>query len=56
MIALGILKHLDIGGYAVDSPDSIHLQIEAMKIAFDEARRHIADPNNMRIAGLVPVL
>ena len=50
LIALGILKHLDIGGYPVDSPDSIHLQIEAMKIAFANARRHIADPDSMRIA------
>jgi gamma-glutamyltranspeptidase/glutathione hydrolase len=49
LIALGILKHLDIGNYAVDSADSIHLQIEAMKIAFAEAHRHIADPASMQI-------
>ena len=50
LIALGILQHLDIGNYAVDSADSIHLQIEAMKIAFAEANRHIADPASMQIA------
>ena len=49
LIALGILRHLDIGNYAVDSADSIHLQIEAMKIAFAEANRHIADPASMQI-------
>ncbi len=49
LIALGILRHLDIGDYAVDSADSIHLQIEAMKIAFAEANRHIADPASMQI-------
>ncbi len=50
LIALGILRYLDIGDYPVDSADSIHLQIEAMKIAFGEANRHIADPASMQIA------
>jgi len=50
LIALGILRHLDISRYPVDSADSIHLQIEAMKIAFAEANRHIADPDSMEIA------
>jgi gamma-glutamyltranspeptidase/glutathione hydrolase len=49
LIALGLLRHLDVGKYAVDSPDSIHLQIEAMKIAFAEANRHISDPTTMRV-------
>jgi len=44
LIALGILKQLDIESFPVDSPDSLHLQIEAMKAAFAEAGRHIADP------------
>lgn len=47
LIALGILKHFDIAQYPVDSADSLHLQIEAMKIAFAEAHRHIADPEYM---------
>jgi gamma-glutamyltranspeptidase/glutathione hydrolase len=49
LIALGILRHLEIGQYPVDSADSLHLQIEAMKIAFVEAYRHIADPASMEI-------
>jgi gamma-glutamyltranspeptidase/glutathione hydrolase len=49
LIALGLLRHRDIANYAPDSPDSIHLQIEAMKIAFAEAHRHIADPLCMDI-------
>ncbi len=44
LIALGILQHLDLAQYPVDSADSLHLQIEAMKLAFAEAHRHIADP------------
>ncbi len=44
LIALGILGHFDIVRYPVDSADSVHLQVEAMKLAFAEAHRHIADP------------
>jgi len=47
LIALGILREFDLGRYPVDSADSIHLQVEAMKIALAEAYRHIADPNAM---------
>ena len=44
LIALGILEHLAIDQYPVDSADSLHLQIEAMKMAFAIAGPHIADP------------
>jgi gamma-glutamyltranspeptidase/glutathione hydrolase len=44
LIALGILRHRDIRNYPVDSAESVHLQIEAMKIAFAEAHAHISDP------------
>ena len=47
LIALGILSCHGIQQYPVDSADSIHLQLEAMKIAFAEAHGHIADPDNM---------
>jgi gamma-glutamyltranspeptidase/glutathione hydrolase len=47
LIALGILRYHDIPKYPVDSADSVHLQIEAMKTAFAEAHRHIADPDYM---------
>jgi len=49
LIALGILQHFDLAQYPVDSADSIHLQVEAMKLAFAEAHRHIADPAWMDI-------
>jgi gamma-glutamyltranspeptidase/glutathione hydrolase len=49
LIALGLLRHRDIQKYSVDSADSVHLQIEAMKIAFAETHRHIADPAYMGI-------
>ncbi|MBN1875646.1 MAG: gamma-glutamyltransferase family protein [Anaerolineae bacterium] len=49
LIALGILRYLNLAQYPVDSADSIHLQVEAMKIAFAEAHRHIADPAWMEV-------
>ena len=50
LIALGILKHHDVGQYEVDSADSLHLQIEAMKLAFADAYRYIADAQTMDIS------
>ena len=50
LIALGILRYHDIKKYSVDSADSVHLQIEAMKIAFAEAHRHISDPEYMLVS------
>lgn len=49
LIALGILGHLDIDSLPIDSPDSIHMQIEAMKAAFAIARPNIADPAWMTV-------
>jgi gamma-glutamyltranspeptidase/glutathione hydrolase len=49
LIALGVLRHRDIRNYPLDSADSIHLQVEAMKIAFADAHRHIADPSSMKV-------
>jgi gamma-glutamyltranspeptidase/glutathione hydrolase len=49
LIALGILRHFDMGQYPVDSAESVHLQIEAMKMGFAEAHRHIADPRFMQV-------
>jgi gamma-glutamyltranspeptidase/glutathione hydrolase len=49
LIALGILEHLDIASLPVDSADSLHLQIEAMKLAFADIYEYVADPASMRI-------
>ncbi|MEO1130263.1 MAG: gamma-glutamyltransferase family protein, partial [Planctomycetota bacterium] len=42
LIMLGILRHFEVG--AVDSVESLHLQIEAMKLGFADGNRYIADP------------
>jgi gamma-glutamyltranspeptidase/glutathione hydrolase len=49
LIALGILRHLAPGRFAVDSAESLHLQIEAMKHAFSDAFRHVGDPACMEV-------
>jgi gamma-glutamyltranspeptidase/glutathione hydrolase len=50
LVALGILRRLPVGRHGPEHPDTVHLQIEAMKIAFAECREHLADPERMRIA------
>ncbi len=44
LIALGILLRHDLALLPVDSAKSLHLQIEAMKLAFADAHRYVADP------------
>ena len=49
LIALGILRELDLRSLAPDSLESQHLQIEAMKLAFADAYRYVSDPSTMEI-------
>ena len=49
LIALGILEQFDVSSFPVDSADSLHLQIEATKMAFADARRFVADMDWMDI-------
>ena len=49
LIALGILAHFDLSDYPVDSIESFHLQIEAMKLALADIRQHLADPAHMTV-------
>lgn len=49
LIALGILENFDLGSMKVDGIDSQHLQIEAMKLAFADVYRYVADPRNMEV-------
>jgi gamma-glutamyltranspeptidase/glutathione hydrolase len=46
-MALGMLEHLDVGRFPVDSLESQHLQIEAMKLAFADTYRWVADHRAM---------
>ena len=49
LIALGILDSLNIQRFAPDSADALHLQIEAMKLAFADTFAQVADPHAMTI-------
>ena len=49
LIMLGILKNYDVSQYEVDSSESLHLQMEAMKLAFTDAYRYFSDPSTMDI-------
>lgn len=49
LVALGILDNFELKQYPVDSVDSIHLQVEAMKLAFADVSCHLADIDAMKI-------
>lgn len=49
LITLGILQHFDIASLPPESAESMHLQIEAMKLAFADVYHHVADPRNMSV-------
>ena len=50
LMALGILGHFDIPAHGVDSAAAQHLQIEAMKLAFADVYRHVAEPAHMQVS------
>ena len=50
LIALGILDRFDVASLPVDGVDSQHLQIEAMKLAFADVYKYVAEPSSMDIS------
>ena len=49
-IALGILQHFDLASMPVDSAEHQHLQIEAMKLAFADVYRYVAELSAMSVS------
>ncbi|ANY15940.1 gamma-glutamyltransferase [Bordetella pseudohinzii] len=49
LIALGICEKFDLANMPVDSAQSQHVQIEAMKLAFADLYRYVADPRSMEV-------
>src|SRR6267378_522214 len=49
LMALGMLEHFELRSHPVDGPDSVHLQIEAIKLAFADAWRYVADIDYMDV-------
>ena len=51
LMALGMLEHFDLARHACDSVAAQHLEVEAMKLAFDDAYRYVSDPRTMPFPG-----
>jgi gamma-glutamyltranspeptidase / glutathione hydrolase len=49
LIALGILNHFEMANHKLDGVDSQHLQIEAMKLAFADVYKFVAEPSSMAV-------
>jgi gamma-glutamyltranspeptidase/glutathione hydrolase len=49
LIALGLLQHFDLGSLGADSVAAQHLQIEAIKLAFADVYRYVAEPTSMAV-------
>jgi gamma-glutamyltranspeptidase/glutathione hydrolase len=49
LMTLGMLDGLELGHYPRDSAAAFHLQIEAMKLAFADAYRYVADPERAHV-------
>mgnify|MGYP002622200200 CR=1 FL=1 len=47
LMALGMLQCFDIAQFGVDTIDAVHLQVEAMKLAFADVYRYVSDPRSM---------
>lgn len=49
LMALNIVEGFDLAQYEHDDPRKHHLMIEAMRLAFADARQYIADPERVRV-------
>lgn len=47
LMALQILKDMELGGR--DDPETIHKQLEALKLAFTDTKEYVADPRFMKV-------
>jgi gamma-glutamyltranspeptidase/glutathione hydrolase len=49
LIALNVVSHFGLARHEPDSPDRMHIEIEAMKLAWELRNRHIADPDFVEV-------
>ncbi len=49
LMALNILSGFDLAERGFGSAEAVHLQLEAMKLAFADGRQHITDPAHMKV-------
>ncbi|MBF0276761.1 MAG: gamma-glutamyltransferase family protein [SAR324 cluster bacterium] len=50
LIALGICREFDLGAMDPESADAVHIQLEAMKLAFADLHSHVSDPDTMEVS------
>jgi gamma-glutamyltranspeptidase/glutathione hydrolase len=46
---LNIMENFPLTGYAQDSPEALHIEIEAQKLAYQDLKRYVADPRQASI-------
>lgn len=49
LMALNILEGFDLSAYSPASPEALHLQIEALRLAFADAAAYVADPTHVHV-------
>lgn len=49
LMALNVLRNYDLTGYDSTDPDAVHLQAEAIKLAFADRYRHVGDPDRVEV-------
>jgi gamma-glutamyltranspeptidase/glutathione hydrolase len=52
LMALGMLRHVDLRALKPDSAAAAHLQVEAIKLAFADLHAHVGEPGAMRARGV----
>jgi len=50
LMGLGMLEHFDLGESGRDTGRTLHLQIEAMRLAFADLYAHVGDPDHMDVS------
>jgi gamma-glutamyltranspeptidase/glutathione hydrolase len=49
LMALNILEHFPLAEWGPSSPDSVHVMVEATKLAFADSRRYAGDPEVVEV-------
>ena len=49
LLALNVLEGFDLASLGPDHPDAIHLQVEALKLAFADRHYHVGDPERVHV-------
>lgn len=55
LLALNVLRDFDFSGFSIESPETIHVVAEAIKLAFADRHYHVGDPARVLVptAGLL---